>query len=305
MSVFELLSRKKSFASRWIGNPYLNRWGLHKARIGLSNTCLGLRRLQCLTHPEYYQKFLDDGVVAIPDFLAEATFAALKAEALQHFKMAEAESPLTAHARSQGFGQKQDIKGGFDRFDGGTLNRFLKISEAQTPNCFDFSNQLGLRQLYGKSAGTRASVNKFWLYQTMHGDEQGNPDDQKLTHRDTFHSAVKLWFFVEDVTPEQGPLEYSIGSHKMTPERMQWEYNKSIFASSEQAGMRKGGAFRAGAVDMEIMGYGPLTPLPVKANTLVLADIRGFHRRGPAKAGSQRFGIYANFRPHPFSPFCL
>ena len=305
VSVFELLSKKKSFALPWIGNPFLNRLGLHKARIRLSGAILKLRRLQNFSRPKHYEQFLRDGVVAIPDYLPKSVFESLKPEALQCFKAAEAETPLLTHMVSRGFGEKQALSSGFDRFDGGTLNRFLEISAERTPNCADFAKQLDLSQLYGKAAGSLAHPEKFWLYQTLHGDDQENPDDQKLTHRDTFHSAIKLWYFLEDVELEHGPLEYSVGSHRMTPERMQWEYDGSICASTIGIGRRRGGAFRASDADMAQMGFAPPIPLPVKANTLVLADIRGFHRRGHAKPGSQRHAIYANIRPHPFNPIRL
>ena len=38
------------------------------------------------------------------------------------------------------------------------------------------------------------------------------------------------------------------------------------------------------------------------ANTLVLADVFGFHRRGSALPGRQRLSIYGWNRPYPFLP---
>jgi hypothetical protein len=42
--------------------------------------------------------------------------------------------------------------------------------------------------------------------------------------------------------------------------------------------------------------------LQVKANTLVIANTHGFHRRGEAPAGSSRLEIYASSRTNPFLP---
>ena len=47
-------------------------------------------------------------------------------------------------------------------------------------------------------------------------------------------------------------------------------------------------------------------PQPVSlscpANTLVLADVFGFHRRGAALPGRQRLALYGWNRPYPFLP---
>lgn len=48
--------------------------------------------------------------------------------------------------------------------------------------------------------------------------------------------------------------------------------------------------------------FGVMTSYPVKANTLVIADIRGFHCRGQALENQARISIYANIRPAPFLP---
>jgi len=302
MSVFELISSEKSFARKWIGHAKLNEYGLHKARIRLADACLAARRFQDLGTPANFGTFLRDGIVALPNYLPTDAFTAIKKEALESFAAAADTYPIVGNTVRKGFGDKQPFPGGFDRYDGGTLNRFLDITEEKTPACFKFASALGISQLYRKAAGTIRRPGKFQLYQTVHGDDGANPDNQKLLHRDTFHSAVKLWYFFKDVEPEHGPLDYVVGSHKMNDKRLKWEHQKSVRASSGRPGVTQGGAFRATPADLRYMGLPQPTSFPVKANTLVIADIRGFHRRGHAETHSERLGIYANFRPFPFSP---
>lgn len=301
MSVFEVLSRKKSFDNRWIGNENLNKAGLHSMRMRLADTCLAFRRFGQASHDNSFRVFQRDGIILLPNFLPADHFERLKAEALKQFQAAAVRAPIGNNIGHNGFGQKNFFEGGFDRQDGGTINRFLKISAKETPECFQFAQHIGLTALYRKAAGSRRHPEKFWLYQIVHGDEHFAPDIQKALHRDTFHSAIKMWFFLEDVQPEHGPFEYIPGSHRMTARRKQWEYIKSLRSSSGKRTQYQGGAFRASEADLRFMGLGQPKAYPVNANTLVLADIRGFHRRGQAKANNQRLSIYANIRPHPFA----
>ena len=62
----------------------------------------------------------------------------------------------------------------------------------------------------------------------------------------------------------------------------------------------KQGAFRVNKADQRYLGLAKPESFPVKANTLVLADVRGFHRIGLASQSKSRFGIYASIRLHPF-----
>ena len=50
------------------------------------------------------------------------------------------------------------------------------------------------------------------------------------------------------------------------------------------------------------MGLKPPISVAVPANTLVLADTVGFHRRGEAKDPRPRRAIYIYMRTNPFNP---
>jgi hypothetical protein len=51
---------------------------------------------------------------------------------------------------------------------------------------------------------------KYYIYELRHGDESINPDIQKQIHKDTFHHTYKLWYFIDEVTDEQGPFAYQL-----------------------------------------------------------------------------------------------
>ena len=298
MGIFKIFTSHKSFALPVIGSPTLNKLGLHTARIRLANLFLSFRRFQVagFARPSEYKTFQKDGIVVLEDFLPEEDFKDLVQQLKNTINSIDESHPIQNYG-DLGFGQKHIFDWGFDRYDGNTLNRFYTIKSDQN-SIQAFINHPKLKQLTTLFAGTYHDPSKYLLYKLFHGKENGNADSQKDIHRDTFHSAIKLWYFVEDVKPEHGPFHYAFGSHKLTPKRLAWEKQKSIRASKHN----KGGAFRINAKELKEIGQGEVQALPVKANTLVIADIRGFHCRGKAHVNQERLSIYANIRPAPFLP---
>lgn len=298
MGLLSIFSKDKSFALPIIGSPFLNKLGLHIFRISLANALLRLRRIQVsgFSLSAEHVQFKKDGILCLDNFLPENEFQQLLAEIKSTMRSVDETNPIQNYG-DQGFGQKHTFDWGFDRYDGDTLNRFYKITELQ-PNSHAFINNPRLKKLTRYLAGTYHDESKYDLYKLHHGKEDFNSDSQKLIHRDTFHSAIKLWYFLEDVGAEHGPFHYATGTHRMTRNRLKWEKKRSIKASQEN----KGGAFRISKNELNEIYGDTLKSYPVKANTLVIADIRGFHCRGSASEHQDRISIYGNLRPSPYLP---
>ncbi|MCY3847851.1 MAG: phytanoyl-CoA dioxygenase family protein, partial [Cyanobacteria bacterium MAG COS4_bin_21] len=201
-----------------------------------------------------------------------------------------------------GFRPKQPFPGGFDRFDGGTLNRFLHIDPEQMPRAAAFSHDqrlsAGSRQVIGLPMNPR----KLDIYLTVHGEEASTPDLQKVLHRDTFFRALKFWFFLRPVQPQDGPFEYVPGSHRLDPSRLRWEQATATAAAEHRRQPDVSGSFRIQEESLAELGLPRPVALTCPANTLVLADVFGFHRRGAAAQGQQRLALYGWNRPYPFLP---
>ena len=296
-----LLGRTKAFTDRWVGSPLLNRLGLHPARIAVTEACLRARRLALGRGAEAAADALArDGIAVVPDVLPAATFAAVRDEARAAVAAAARAHPLPAGGE-RGFGAKRPFPGGFDRFDGGTLNRYLEIDPARTPATAAAVRDPTLAAICRFASGFRHRPRRFHIYQTVHGDQAANPDPQRDPHRDTFHPAVKLWLFLDEVTEEHGPFLYAPGSHRMNAARLAWEYRRAC-AAARPDGADRDGSFRIADDELRALGLPPLRTYPVAPNTLVIADVRGFHRRGDAPAGARRLALYANLRLWPFTP---
>ena len=281
-----------------IGNPRLNEKGLHLWRIALSDKALGYRRNNHLFDSPIATEIDTNGIAVVENFVPQEDFPQLRNEVCRTLDESLERSPVQG-SDTERFGKKQFFDGGFDRYDGQTLNRFLDIDARRMPHSANFLELQKLRQCCEEITGTRFSTEKFQLYLTEQGAPDSNPDPQLSMHRDTFFSCIKLWYFLEDVAPEDGPFMYSPGSHKMTEKRLQWEKSNSIAAAQTNSG----GSFRIDHEELARLDYPAMQSYPVPANTLVIADVRGFHARAAATRGNaRRYSIYGNIRPWPFAP---
>lgn len=298
--MLSILSSQKSFTDPWIGHVGLNRsFDLHVRRMRLARRVAALRRglVSPLVEASIRDRIARDGLAIVPDFLPDDAFAALRDEIEVHVaRVAERHPQRTATER--GFGLPKPFDGGFDRYDGGTLNRFLHLDAATTPRTLEFARHPLLAALSRAVCGRRVSERKTSIYLLTHGGED-NHDVQKDLHRDTFFSSMKYWYFLRPVRAEDGPFEYHPGSHRLDERRIEWERAQAAAAVS---GGRRGGAFRVDAADLSGLGFTEPVRATCAENTLVVADTLGFHRRGAAAAGSVRLAVYGYERPHAFSP---
>ena len=280
----QLVTGAKSFRhNRLIGSRTLNRLGLHVARKSVAHGFTAARRwaLSPLVPAEQRAAFGRDGYVIVRDFLPADQFEALCAEA----------TALAAAAPRRI--QEGDTRTELSLVDdealaaAPSLKRFIR-----DPRFLGLCNYVGSRLKH-----------PFCQVQVLERDFAANQSDpQKSLHADTFHPTLKGWFFLDDVDPDKGPFEYAPGSHRLTRKRLAWEYAQSLKARQDPDEHISAGSFRAGPEDLDAMGLKAPIAVTVPANTLVLADTVGFHRRGEAQQSTPRRAIYIYMRTNPFNP---
>jgi hypothetical protein len=152
-------------------------------------------------------------------------------------------------------------------------------------------------------AGSSAAAPMVYVQTVLSHAVAGAADPQRDLHTDTFHPTVKAWLFLTDVTQDAMPFVYVPGSHRLTPQRLQWERRMSIRAS-QRTGQPETRLVRAISAD-ELAELGLPQPelISAPANTLVVADTFGFHARGASAQPTTRVEIWAFGRRNPFLPW--
>lgn len=301
-----LLTRKKRFGDPWVGHPRLNhRHRLHERRMRLADGLCQWRKALIRPSPVglphgALQRLERDGYVEIRQFLPPSRFEALRQEVEQVIRRAATTKPIPTNDK-EGYQRKQPFPGGFDRFDGGTLNRFVSIDPASMPEAARFSRDPRLSACSRSIIGLPMNSADLDIYLTIHGQES-TPDLQKVLHRDTFFRALKFWFLLRAVAQEDGPLVYVPGSHRLDEKRLQWEQGMANEAIATRAMPNLGGSFRIREQNLADLGLPAPVTLSCPENTLIVADVLGFHRRGDAVPGRERLALYGWNRPYPFLP---
>jgi hypothetical protein len=273
----------KSFADNPVlGSERLNRRGLHVARMKLAHRMAWWRRrrLASAVPNDWRERFDRDGFVEVRNFLPTDAFAALQDTLL-----------------NREFDGRQHQQGD-------TVTRRIPIGPEllrAVPELRKLLANSGWKSLLAYVASTRSEP-LYYIQTILMGHAPGAPDPQLELHSDTFHPSLKAWLFLTDVSDDQGPLTYVAGSHRLTPDRLAWEQERSI-AIKDSDRLSQRGSLRIAAHELAALGLPQPTRFAVPANTLVAIDTCGFHARGGADRPTVRAEIWAFVRRTPFLPW--
>lgn len=136
-------------------------------------------------------------------------------------------------------------------------------------------------------------------------NEPDDGDDQKVFHTDTFFPCVKFWYFPHSVSVNEGPFWYVPYSPEVTYKLLDWhrarvEDLKAGKAEEWRGQGHKEGSFRISPQEIKELGLQE-TPVTVQADTLVIANVFGFHKRGDVKESTHRMSIHGSIRFDPFN----
>jgi hypothetical protein len=279
----QLLGPAKSFKKNpLLGNPTLNRIGLHVLRVALAQamTQIRWRLLGSLMSADDKRQFHTTGYLLKEDFLPQELFDALKAEA------------RSFHGR------------GIEQTQGDTQTQHVHLDEVglrDLPACQAVVEHRPLCRLL-QYTGSHLSMPDLFLQRIRNGFVEAEPDPQKTLHSDTFHPTMKAWLFIDDVPIDKGPFTYVPGSHKLSLKRLRWEYRQSLMARTSPNNHHANGSFRVAQEDLHELGLPDPQGIAVRENTLVIANTHGFHCRGQSTGQSTRLELWAFSRKNPFNP---
>jgi hypothetical protein len=189
--------------------------------------------------------------------------------------------------------------------DGYTLTRLIPLDPTTLPGLPATAATLGsapYRALHAFTATIRRAPYVF--VQTIFSHvREAPPDAQSHFHADTFHATVKSWLLLTDLGPGDAAFTYVPGSHRPTRRHEAWERRVAMGAAASPEPMTADGSFRITEATLARLGYPAPERLVVPANTLIVADTSGFHRRGLATGTACRIAIWGYARGNPFLPF--
>lgn len=273
---FELI--RTVTAAKVVDSAVLNRLGIQVLRSVVAHQIHDLRTvpLRGAASKEQLDALERDGVVMIEDFLSPDRFAAIKAEA------------------------QRLLAAGGGRVHQHGCNRVHQRSvmpQDDVPELWRLREDPLIRDLF--DFGERLSVDfddaLFAAEELVQGDG-AEKDLETDLHTDIFFDTHKGWLYLSDVSEEDAPFVYVKGSHKMPHERLRYEYEYSC------SGLRK--SRRVTAQELKNRGLEE-TVFTVKANTLVIANVCGYHRRLKGVPGRRRLGVHFSHRRNPFLPRAL
>jgi len=255
------------------GSPLVNRLGFQLARTFVMN-----RRIQracqarrSTRHPAY-EALSRDGVASIPNFLPIDVFRAISSE----FEAARQASLLVTAPCVEDNGVIED------------LVAVGKHREHFPVTYRTFSEQQALRDLVGDIIGRTPETTSLIISVMRQSLEPTNPVrmiGSNYIHCDIHFPSVKAWLYLNDIDESNGAFIFAPGSHKLTLGRLAYEYEASV----RVAKAKTEGAVRAAVPyglariprrdQLQRMGIAEQSFVG-KANTLVIANTMGFHRRG-------------------------
>lgn len=253
----------------------LNRLGIQVARAMVAHEIHSLRRvhLRGAATAEQLETFDRDGIIAIENFLPADRFAALKREALS----LRGPDGASVHQHGPNILIQRSLT---DLGNLPELSRFFE--EPVLLDLFEF----GERAPVDLKLGLRA------VEELIQGPDEGKDPETDL-HTDIFFPTHKGWLYLDDVVQDNAPFVYVKGSHRMQRERLPYEYGYSCSGDRRSRRITPEEVERRGLTE---------TVFELPANTLVVANVCGYHRRVRGRPGQSRLGLHMSLRRNPFLP---
>jgi hypothetical protein len=269
------------FSSRkFVRSPVLNRLGAQVLRAAVAEAWLRLRRFArypSLT-PEQ-RKFVEEGVIIVPNFLSSADFERLKGEFERVFATPELHE---VHRLGQTL-QKESAPAATD--------------PARSSILKDIVSDARLLRLFSIGEGRPVEEPHCAFEVIEHGPQvtKANRDeDPNLVHCDVFYATHKGWIFLDDVSMEDGPFCFLKGSQHINLKRLLFEYRRTNDGCADR------GSWRLNEEEKRFFGLETFKAT-IPRNTLIIANTCGFHNRGDGMPGRTRRALRFQVRSNPFA----
>jgi hypothetical protein len=273
------------------GPRWVNRLGYQVFRAAYKNVDWWLRRSDAASDVRAYVDALDrDGCVAIPDFLEPQAFDRVRAE----YDDSRRSIPYKVWVVE----------------DNGVVEEQLDLNlhrEAFAATYAELVGSARMQSIIGSAlrrplVAPRVSA-RIWFRPSNPPEARGfgHVVGANYGHADMHFPTFKAWLYLNDIDETNGAFRFALGSHKMTLQRLAYEYDASIrVAANRHEGDRPGDPYalvRAPTpAQAAAMGLAEYTSMCGARNTLVIANTQGFHQQGLFQPDVVREAIHVCYR---------
>jgi len=269
-----------------------NRLGLQLARALAMN--LDFARRRRAVDPElrpYVEAYERDGAFTVENFLPADAFAAVREEAEAAYEAGIFKSEVVE--------------------DNSVIEETLAVKKARDRFPATLEHVVGSPRLQALAAGIvrvpavpRMSVAVSYMHKSADAPPPIRLVGSNYLHADVHYPVAKAWLLLDEVDEHNGAFVYAKGSQRLSLARLGYEYDASV----RVARSRREGTARTtipyGLVRMPTEGQLRRmgireTALGGKANTLVVASVMGFHKRGEFDEGRWRKQLAITFDDRP------
>ena len=274
------------------GSVLANRFGLQLARVAAMNLDFARRRPPVA--PElrpYVEAFHRDGAISIEDFLPPDVFSQVREEA-------EA-------AHQAGLFKSEVVE------DNSVIEESFKVGKAKDRFPVTWKHVAKNGRLAALAAAAthmpevaRLTVEVTYMHKSADAPPPARLAGTNYIHADVHYPSTKSWLLLDDVDEHNGAFVYAKGSQRLTLARLAYEYDASVrVARSKRDGTLRttipyGLVRQPTEHQLRRMGIRE-TVLGGRANTLVIASVMGFHRRGEFDEGRWRKQLQITFSDRP------
>ena len=266
---------------RFAGGLILNALGYHILRIAVFQLSFGLRKKRTLTDPRA-KKILDEvltqGISVIPNFFPQEIFNKIRQEY-------ESLSLPVVNERAPRIVRQNVIGDGIK-----TVAPVLEEHLAKNP-LINSIVAAAMRQ--DIDVVPSVAIEKGQFSQEDLGSESTDKADN--LHFDVSYPTVKCFMYLNDVDEKNAAFRFARRSQKMTLARLWMEYKMSVpfWLWSKEDRIKVTPEVKRSFIDSHGM---TLDSINGKANTLIIANTMGLHRRGDYSTTTPREMIFVNYR---------
>lgn len=278
MGIKDIAIVKSFTGAKLVRNRFLNRVGLQVARTYGARWLYNVR--PTAIDPSvcnFVNQLRYDGMIVIENFFDESDFQALKKECLAILANNEHILNKRMHGPTD--------------YSIAVLKDFENESQVFINKFYADPRLYAVMQAAEKTKFKMENAHRA-IERVRQGNETTVGDPETLLHSDIFFHTHKAWLYLTDVTPKDAPLVYVKGSQRLTGAQAQHIYQHSCNPSTPSR--------RVTPEELRAMGWEE-TALECKQNTLVVANVCGYHRRSVGQPGGERVALHCSIRLQPFA----